>query len=1379
MFIVQVSAEATPSLCKKTLRTQGSDPAWEELRMDIHRSPVTENIISLTLEIVHLLTGEDYGVVRRSDEGAVASSSSRIIQPAPPSLTRDMENDKKILEVSNKIIHLLTGEVWKFLGHTVLYNELIIESHQNVTTLDSPKYCQPETTPNKVKEEAKSAQGRDHTQNNALIPTGSKSDGLTDGAESFGVGSVTSGDPCTTLDYTQAEGTCDDKDMVTSHDEQILIPSDRYTPPDHEQHALNHIKDELVVGDEHNLPRADHIPRSATRVKEEFHHLDTQYATHIKAETPMYEEDGVTDNISYAQTDYTVPDTDEDSDPEIDTGQEGASSSAPQYNGTIHNQLCPPEITVTVHGTHQCSQCQKLFTRNSDLLKHQRVHQRSQPIICTECGKSFTKKSLYIRHQRIHTGEKPFACGDWGKCFAVSAHLTTHQRIHTGEKPFTCTDCGKSFNQKASLIKHRRTHTGEKPFVCSDCGKCFTSSANLTLHQRVHTGEKPYSCSVCGKSFRRSPNLISHLRIHTGEKPYSCSVCNKFFTNSSVLVRHQRTHTGEKPYLCSECGKGLTRNSLLLKHQLIHRGQRPYAYVWLHSRVDSLMLQKTRLPKFKLRSAIPTLSSVLLILTMDKDNIHVTQKILNLTLNIIYLLTGEDYVVVKKRTGECLTPSLPPPCKGVVGDSRSPGKTSRDKNINFSVGGGGKPVDDHQTLGKLEAVWVRNKEEEIPVEIGKGARPTLKKRRRPINLHTAHRPREEDSFDVEVETHTDLVNHKLAYSANKGRGNYKAWWPVRGVQHTEEVDVQKSYGCWLRGGTIVELEHLEGHKDLYNNDRMESTKKRKTTNRSRRARNSRDTTEEDQVIPDHDQSESLWDSNIIIKEEFKMEDDEYGMIKEFPDEHKDQIKIIVMDPSIDKSPPEKCSLPSDPHDPSLENPTNPYQDEDEEIQHIKVEIKEEEEEAFVCETQQSKEGEQRSKKGKSSVYIDTSGRYLLNTGDNGKALNSSAADTQKSIHLERSVDPSNPGEGDCKAESSFSCAVCKKSFNDKKALLRHEKNHTDERPFECSECGKCYSKKKVLLIHQRIHTGEHPFSCSECGKCFIEKGKLLIHQRTHTGERPYSCSECGKAFSEKRTLLTHQRSHTGERPYSCGECGKRFIQTADLRKHQRIHTGERPYPCGECGKTFIHKGDLVKHHRIHTGERPFTCTVCGKSFNLKNSLLKHQRTHTGERPYSCTQCGKSFTEISVLRTHERIHTGERSYGCPECGKCFIHKRYLLTHQRMHTGERPFSCTECGKAFFQKGDLIKHQRTHTGERPYSCAECGKSYTEKAKLNLHQRSHSGERPFSCSECGKSFTEKSVLLSHMRTHTGARPFSCSVCGKCFTYRKALVQHQRTHTT
>ncbi|XP_075698551.1 uncharacterized protein LOC142663681 [Rhinoderma darwinii] len=276
----------------------------------------------------------------------------------------------------------------------------------------------------------------------------------------------------------------------------------------------------------------------------------------------------------------------------------------------------------------------------------------------------------------------------------------------------------------------------------------------------------------------------------------------------------------------------------------------------------------------------------------------------------------------------------------------------------------------------------------------------------------------------------------------------------------------------------------------------------------------------------------------------------------------------------------------------------------------------------------------------------------------------------------------------------------------------------------------------------------------------------------------YSCAECGKLFTDQLHFFDHQKTHLEEKPYICSECGQCFILRQDLERHQSVHRDEKPFPCLECGNCFTQNSDLVEHQRIHTVERPFSCFECGISFTEESYLVKHQKVHTDEKPFSCSDCGKSFTLKVYLESHQKIHSGEKSFSCKECGKCFGKKSDLVVHQRTHTGEKPYSCPECAKCFSQKSDLAKHQRFHTGEKPFLCLDCRKRFSQKSDLVKHQRTHTGERPFSCLECGKRFTQKSVLVQHQRIHTGEKPFSCSVCGKCFTHRSNFVKHKVLHT-
>ncbi|XP_075114200.1 gastrula zinc finger protein XlCGF53.1-like [Leptodactylus fuscus] len=81
--------------------------------MNEERKQVAERILRLTLEIIYLLTGEDYIVVKKiSEEDEGWSRNQEPITVSPPhSLIHERNCYQEILGLTNKMAELLTGEV--------------------------------------------------------------------------------------------------------------------------------------------------------------------------------------------------------------------------------------------------------------------------------------------------------------------------------------------------------------------------------------------------------------------------------------------------------------------------------------------------------------------------------------------------------------------------------------------------------------------------------------------------------------------------------------------------------------------------------------------------------------------------------------------------------------------------------------------------------------------------------------------------------------------------------------------------------------------------------------------------------------------------------------------------------------------------------------------------------------------------------------------------------------------------------------------------------------------------------------------------------------------------------------------------------------------
>ncbi|XP_073538264.1 uncharacterized protein [Phyllobates terribilis] len=521
----------------------------------MERDRMVERILHLTLEILFRLTGEDCTVVKKTSsercQVPVSEGSGRPLSPItrlpPHPLIHEEINDQKILELTYKMIELLTGEVpircqdvtvyfsmeeWEYLeGHKDLYKDVMMEVPQPLTLpVQSCKMTTPERCPHPLLPQ-------DCNLENPNVPQDHQGKDLTNNNNNNTETCVIDDERCkeeiptenSTGDYARSlEGHLISSDFITDdrgmiedvHEMNLFLPAIPSTLQSKDLSSDN-FQQVLSTNSLHTVKQDNH------------HQKSVEHQKVYKEERPF-------------------------------------SCSECGKRFTIKSKLVKHVRIHTRERPFPCSECGRCFKIKSNLAKHERIHTGERPFPCSECSKCFIQHSDLVRHQRIHTGEKPFTCSECGKCFTDKSNLSKHERGHTGEKPFLCSECGKCFYQNVDLVRHQRRHTGVKPFSCSECGKCFTDTSSLGKHKRSHIEEKLFSCSECGKCFGHKSDLVAHQRIHSVEKPFSCSECGKSFNCKSHLVSHQKTHTKEKQFSCSDCGKCFKRKSSFVSHQRIH-----------------------------------------------------------------------------------------------------------------------------------------------------------------------------------------------------------------------------------------------------------------------------------------------------------------------------------------------------------------------------------------------------------------------------------------------------------------------------------------------------------------------------------------------------------------------------------------------------------------------------------------------------------------------------------------------------------------------------------------------------------------------------------------------------------------------------------------
>ncbi|XP_056406608.1 oocyte zinc finger protein XlCOF8.4-like isoform X2 [Hyla sarda] len=506
------------------------------------RNKMADRIINLTLQILFQLTGEDYTVVKKSSSGRCRAPEcegwgrtlSPIPGPPPHSLLHEEMEEQKILELINKMMELLTGEVpircqdvavyfsmeeWEYVeGHKDQYkDQVMMEDQQPLTSpVRSSKRTAPERCPRPLLPQ--DDQGEDLNNINAPETDVSSDEQY---KENIPTGKH--------LFYYNVRDIKEEEETDVSGDGQYKenIPTGKDLIYINAADIKKEEEETDLSGDKQykeNFPTGkDLVYINATDIKEE-----EEEVTDVRGNEQYKEEIPTGKDLIY----INVTDIKEEEETDVRCDE--------QYKEDIHTDSCTrrseenllssdykadDDITQDTYEEHSIIPDTPSALHSQDLSSHPYIQDQSD-------------LSLNINQYE----KSSFSCLECGKSFAQKSHLYQHKKSHTGEKSFSCSECGKCYIQKSKLVYHQRTHTGEKPFLCRECGKCFTRKSILDQHTRTHTGEKPFSCSECGKSFAQKSHLMQHNNTHTGEKPFSCSECEKCFTKKSYLVKHQKTH---------------------------------------------------------------------------------------------------------------------------------------------------------------------------------------------------------------------------------------------------------------------------------------------------------------------------------------------------------------------------------------------------------------------------------------------------------------------------------------------------------------------------------------------------------------------------------------------------------------------------------------------------------------------------------------------------------------------------------------------------------------------------------------------------------------------------------------------------------------------
>ncbi|KAF4956024.1 hypothetical protein FGADI_4197 [Fusarium gaditjirri] len=185
------------------------------------------------------------------------------------------------------------------------------------------------------------------------------------------------------------------------------------------------------------------------------------------------------------------------------------------------------------------------------------------------------------------------------------------------------------------------------------------------------------------------------------------------------------------------------------------------------------------------------------------------------------------------------------------------------------------------------------------------------------------------------------------------------------------------------------------------------------------------------------------------------------------------------------------------------------------------------------------------------------------------------------------------------------CPTCERKYLRMAHILRHLENRTCTLRNWIEETG-----LRDLLVALKVSIEENKastFSCNVCRKSFDKEVALEMHQRE---KHEHVCRACKTYFASAAKKQKHVMSGLSVKPgtFFCDHCDPnvRFGSEKELCDHLWLDH----MACGPCGQMF-ETTELKKQHDAEAHNR---CAVCYRFFASSVELIQHYATHIPEPP---------------------------------------------------------------------------------------------------------------------------------------------------------------------